>query len=181
MPPTGPRRHLLWLAAPLALLLAACAGAAASTSIEVTDARIPLPAGPNGAAYMTLVNAGDGDARLISAATDVAESAELHESSMQDGTMSMEEVDGVDIPAGGQAVLEPGGLHIMLLGVDQDLAEGDTVELTLTFEGADEQVVSAEVTPLAEGGTGGTSEDPMDSHSEHSMDSHSEMEMGSEG
>lgn len=134
----------------IVLLLAACSGAASGGEISVTDAHVPVPAGANGAAYMTLTNDGDADDMLVSVSTDVAETVGLHETSTQDGSMSMQEVDGIDIPAGGDAVLEPGGLHVMLIGVTQDLAEGDTLDLTLTFDNAGEQTVSAEVVPLGD-------------------------------
>ncbi len=134
----------------LALFLAACGGAASSGEITVTNARVPVPAGANGAAYMTLANSGDGADRLIGASTNVAEAAELHQSSMEDGSMAMQQVDGVEIPGGGEAILEPGGYHVMLTGVTSDLAEGDTVDLTLTFDNAGEQTVSAEVVPIGD-------------------------------
>ncbi|HSJ46939.1 MAG TPA: copper chaperone PCu(A)C [Euzebyales bacterium] len=134
----------------IVLLLAACSGAASGGEISVTDAHVPVPAGANGAAYMTLTNDGDADDTLVRVSTDVAETVGLHETSTQDGSMSMQEVDGIDIPAGGDAVLEPGGLHVMLIGVTQDLAEGDTLDLTLTFDNAGEQTVSAEVVPLGD-------------------------------
>ena len=47
-------------------------------------------------------------------------------------------------------MLEPDGLHMMQIGVTEDLAEGDTVEITLTFDNAGEQTASAEVVPLGD-------------------------------
>lgn len=134
----------------IVLLLGACSAAASGGEISVTDARVPVPAGANGAAYMTLTNDGDADDTLVSVSTDAAETVGLHETSTHDGSMSMREVDGIDIPAGGDAMLEPGGLHVMLIGVTQDLADGDTVDLTLTFDNAGEQTVSAEVVPFGD-------------------------------
>jgi hypothetical protein len=131
-----------------ALVLSACGAAAGSSSIRVSNVRIPEPAGPTGAAYLTITNDGDGDDRLVTIETDVASSAEIHESTLTNGAVSMQPVDSVDVPAGGRAVLEPGGMHVMLIDVNQDLAVGDTVELTLVFAGAGEQAVDAEVVPL---------------------------------
>lgn len=168
MPPTVlcPGRTLLL--ALCAMLVAACGPAAvADTTIEVGDARMPVPPGPNAAVYMTLTNAGDTDARLVAASSDVAESAELHESTEQDGQMSMAPVDGVDIPTGGTATFEPGGLHLMLLGVDDGLVEGDTISLTLQFEGAAEQTVEATVVPIGDS--------PTTMHSETDMSSEEAM------
>jgi copper(I)-binding protein len=127
-------------------VLAACAEG--TPAITVSDARIPAPAGANGAFYLTLANDGDGDDRLVDVATDVAADAQLHQSRMEDGVMSMQPVDGIDLPAGDEAVLEPGGLHVMLVEIDQGLTEGDTVEVTLMFDHADPQRVTAEVVPL---------------------------------
>lgn len=131
----------------LALLLVACTGAADGGAITVSDARVPVPAGANGAAYLTLANDGEVADRLTAAATDAAEAVEIHETSLDDGSMAMRQVDSVEVPAGGTAVLEPGGLHLMLVGVTTDLEDGDTVTLTLTFARAGEQTVDAEVVP----------------------------------
>jgi copper(I)-binding protein len=150
----------------LLLLLAACGAAATGSEIVVSDARVPVPAGANGAGYLTLANDGDADDRLVGASTDIAEAVELHESSMEGGSMSMRQLEGIDVPAGGAAVLEPGGLHLMLVGVTDELTVGDAVELTLEFAEAGEQTVRAEVVPLGD-------VEPMDMGSEP-------MEMGSD-
>jgi len=57
----------------------------------------------------------------------------------------MQPIGGIAIPAGGTVVLEPGGYHIMLEGLVGDLAAGQVVQLTLTFEGAGVLNVPAEV------------------------------------
>ncbi|MBW3604480.1 MAG: copper chaperone PCu(A)C [Actinobacteria bacterium] len=126
------------------------AGAASGSEIAVADARVPVPAGVNAAAYMTLTNDGDTADQLIGARTDIAGAVELHQTATEGGSTSMQQVDAVELPAGSLVVLEPGGLHVMLLGVTQELAEGDTVDLTLIFEGAGERTVSAEVVPLGD-------------------------------
>jgi len=61
------------------------------------------------------------------------------------GMMSMQEVESVAIPAGETVALEPGGYHIMLLGLTEDLVVGDTVEVELSFESGASQRVTAEV------------------------------------
>ena len=151
----------------LAAWLAACGGASAgdAPSIEVSDpwARaMSMMAGEGGgetqpggemggmggfnsAAYMLLRNTGGADDRLLGVRSDVAEAVELHISEMKDGVMSMHPVEGVDLPAGGQAELKPGGLHVMLIGLKQELKPGDKVRLTLVFEKSGEMVVEAEV------------------------------------
>lgn len=65
------------------------------------------------------------------------------------GMMTMTPVDRIDVPAGGSVALEPGGYHIMLLGLTAPLEAGTTVEVTLTFENAGEVAVSADVRDTA--------------------------------
>jgi copper(I)-binding protein len=142
----------LLLAAMLPLLSACGAAAEAGGDITVSDARIPVPAGANGAMYLTLTNGAGADDALIGASTDIAAVVELHESSIVDGTMTMSRLDRIDLPADGRAVLEPGGLHMMLIDVTGDLAEGDEVDVSLTFENAGERSVTATVVPIVDAG-----------------------------
>jgi hypothetical protein len=101
--------------------------------------------GSNSAAYMVLQNMSDTPDALIAANTDVAETVELHTVVMEDNVMMMRPVEQIDIPASGETELRPGGFHVMLLGINQDLAEGETVDLTLTFENAGDISVTAPV------------------------------------
>jgi copper(I)-binding protein len=132
----------------LTLGLAACGQPAveAPAVVEVTDAVCrPTQAGrPVTGCYMTLT-ASRND-RLVSVAFSGAERGEIHEMSMADGMMRMAELpDGLPLPAGEAVQLRPGGEHIMLLGLDQPLAEGERLALTLTFEQAAPQTVEASV------------------------------------
>lgn len=133
-------------------LLAACGGGEATTetaaggiTIEEAWARPPAMAGGNGAAYFLVRNDGDTADRLIAVASPLA-MAEMHESVMaDDGTMEMNPVDGVDIPAGSTVEFKRGGLHIMFMGVAEPPAVGDTVPLTLTFQNAGEITIDVPV------------------------------------
>ncbi len=102
-------------------------------------------AGANSAGYMTLRNTGRTADRLLSVQSDVAAAVELHKSEMKDGMMTMSPVDGIDVPAGGEAQLKSGGLHIMFIGLKQPLKAGDKVQIKLRFQQAGEVVVQAEV------------------------------------
>lgn len=91
--------------------------------------------GINSAVYFVLDNPGDAPLRLVAAETDVAARVELHETTIDaDGVMRMREVQAIEVPPGGSVALEPGGLHVMLLDLRRDLAEGDTFPLTLRFD-----------------------------------------------
>jgi copper(I)-binding protein len=89
------------------------------------------PAPANTAAYLTLRNASDVADALVGVQSPIADTAELHHATMADGVMRMRPVDSVAVPAGGSAVLEPGGYHVMLVGLRSAVGAGDTVALTL--------------------------------------------------
>ena len=136
----------------LAAMLALAPGASAS-GVMITKAYARASATPTaeaGAAYVSLMVHGDAD-RLVAVSSPVAKMAGLHETKQVDGVMKMEHVDGIDIPANGKLVMKPGGYHIMLMGLNQPLKEGDEIELTLTFEKAGEVKVKAKVGGVAAG------------------------------
>jgi copper(I)-binding protein len=61
------------------------------------------------------------------------------------GAMTMQEVEAIELGAGDTVNLEPGGYHIMLLDLVEPLEVGDTFDVTLDFETADDLVVTVEV------------------------------------
>ena len=107
--------------------------------LEIIHPNIPQPASSAMAAagYMGISNAGDEADRLIGVETTVAQSAMLHKTEVNaDGVASMAHVEGIDIPANDTVVLESGGYHIMLMGLTQELIEGQMVPGVLIFEKA---------------------------------------------
>ncbi|RZJ96962.1 MAG: copper chaperone PCu(A)C [Brevundimonas sp.] len=138
--------------APLMLLaLAACGSPAAkpsqATKVEVTDAwcRATPNGAPTGGCFVTLTSIG-GDDRLVRVSTDRAQTAQIHEMSMDGGVMKMAELPGgLPLPDGRPQALAPGGDHIMLVGLNGPLVAGETVSLALTFEHAPEMGVRAQV------------------------------------
>jgi copper(I)-binding protein len=90
--------------------------------------------GATSAAYMIIKNGGRQADRLLEAQTDVASVVETHISEERDGVMVMSRVNGIEVPGQGAAELRPGGLHIMMIDLTQDLNPGDTINLTLIFE-----------------------------------------------
>ena len=91
------------------------------------------PNAPNGAAYFRVENRGGSD-RIVSARTDIAETVELHTHEMEDGMMKMRQVESIEVPAEGEVLLKPHGLHAMLFGLKQPLADGESFDLTVVFE-----------------------------------------------
>lgn len=107
--------------------------------LEITGAftRATLPNAPVAGGFLTIHNSGSEDDRLVSASTPFAKMAQIHEMAMEGDVMKMRELkDGLVIPAGETVVLEPGGKHLMLMGLSGAIAEGATVPVTLTFEKA---------------------------------------------
>jgi copper(I)-binding protein len=107
--------------------------------LEIIHPNIPQPASSAMAAagYMGISNAGDEADRLIGVESTVAQSAMLHKTEVNaDGVASMAHVEGIDIPANDTVVLESGGYHIMLMGLTQELIEGQMVPGVLIFEKA---------------------------------------------
>jgi copper(I)-binding protein len=90
-------------------------------------------------AFGTLSNDGDSDDALVAAACDDAGMVQVHETvDNGDGGGTMRPVDRIVVPAGGSVKLEPGGYHVMLMGLKHELEAGDTVTITLTFESGTE-------------------------------------------
>ena len=114
--------------------VAALAGTAAD-AITVSDPYIPaMPSGqPNGLAYMELTNGSDQDIEVVGAEGTISKVIELHTHIMQDGMMQMKRVEKIDLPAGKTVQLKTGGLHVMLIGLNQDLVPDTKVSLTLVF------------------------------------------------
>ena len=100
-------------------------------------ARATPPNAPVSGGYLTIHNNGEEADRLISAEAIFADRVEIHEMSMDGDVMKMRQLtDGVEIPAGGDVVLAPGGYHIMFIGIDSQFKEGEMRKAKLTFEKA---------------------------------------------
>lgn len=99
-----------------------------------------------GAVFMRLVNDGPEADRLLAGQTDVAAVVEIHETVLEGEVMKMRMLpEGLEIPAGDEVALRPGGYHVMLIGVRDDLEIGQRFELDLQFEGAGTVTVEVEV------------------------------------
>jgi periplasmic copper chaperone A len=102
-------------------------------------------------AFMQITSAQD--ARLVEAKSPVAGVVEVHEMTMEKDVMKMRAIKGLDLPAGKSVELKPGGYHVMLMDLKQQMKEGDVVPVTLVVEGKDKKrstiEVKAPVRPLA--------------------------------
>ncbi len=136
-----------------ALVLAATmAGPAVAQETKAGDLLIRNPvlrsapaAGANTAGYLTIVNGGTKTDRLLSASCACARNVEVHQSHVMNGMAMMMPVAALEIPAGGQVVIGPGGYHLMITGLKAALQDGAAQPLTLKFQRAGAVVVSFQV------------------------------------
>ena len=125
----------------------------AMADVAVKDAwvRGTTPAQKATGAFMEITSTDA--ASLLSASSPVAGVVEIHTMKMEDGVMKMRQIPKLDLPAGKGIKLQPGGNHVMLMDLKQQLKKGDVVPITLKIEGKDKQVqtleIKAEVRDLA--------------------------------
>lgn len=103
-------------------------------SITVADGWARVSSGPNSAIFMHMYNDGKTDDALVSAASNIAETTELHTHIKEGDVYKMRPVPHMLVNAGEKTTLKPGGLHIMLLNIKRPINEGDKVPVTLTFK-----------------------------------------------
>jgi periplasmic copper chaperone A len=131
------------------LFLSACT---AEKGITVHDAWMrPTAQGENGAVYFVLQNNSREQDELIDVSSDLTDSVEMHKSSMLEGTdvMQMDRVTSVTLDAGSEVAFAPGELHVMLVGVKNELRSGDVVEITLHFRNHADIPVNVSVVEFA--------------------------------
>jgi copper(I)-binding protein len=137
---------LIWVTT---LFLSACT---APKGITVREAWMRATAqGENGAVYFVLQNDSREQDELIDVSSNLADSVEMHESSMVMGTdvMEMDQVSSVTLDADSEVVFAPGGLHVMLVGVKNELKVGDVIEITLHFRNHADIPVNVSVAEFA--------------------------------
>lgn len=153
------RRAARAFAAALALLVVAT-GTAGAHDFRVGDLTLDHPwarATPHGAkvagGFVAIANKGAADDRLVSATAEIADTTEIHSMAMNNGVMTMRPLpDGLILPAGGEVALEPGGYHLMFIGLKKMLKQGDSFTGTLTFENAGTVEVTFTVEAIGAGG-----------------------------
>ena len=149
---SGPLKGLLFAGSLL------FAGMAQAADLEVADPWVALaPPGAHAtAAFMELKNPGDTAIDVVSADAEGFHAVELHLSVNEGGMHRMIEQEKITVPAGESVHLAPGGYHVMLIGPERSLAEGELVEIDLGLADGGQVTVAAPVTPRqkAMGGQG---------------------------
>jgi copper(I)-binding protein len=125
------------------LFAAAALPVLAETTVSEPWVRATVPQQKATGAYMELKS--DADARLVSVSSPAAGVAEVHEMAVVDDLMTMRRLASLELPAGRAVELKPGGYHVMLIGLKQQVKEGEQVPLTLVIERRDGQRETVEV------------------------------------
>ena len=123
---------------------ASSAGGSDAPVLTVTDAWVKASQGPMTGAFGVIANPGTADVTITGASVPNVGMVELHETVMVDGQMQMQpKQGGFVVPAGGSLTLEPGGNHIMLLGMTAPINPGASVPITLSLSTGGTVVVEA--------------------------------------
>ncbi|MBI5899245.1 MAG: copper chaperone PCu(A)C [Rhodocyclales bacterium] len=128
-----------------AILVAASLPLSAYAQVTVKDPWVRATVSQQKAtgAFMQLTSAQD--TRLVEVKSPVAGVVEVHEMSMEKDVMKMRAIPGLDLPAGKTVELKPGGYHVMLMDLKQQMKDGDTVPLTLVVESKDKKRSTVEI------------------------------------
>lgn len=141
--PFSARKGFAWTTAACSLL--SLTAFADGLSIE-TPWALSLPAvSKNGAVYLIIRNHASETDDLIGGDTPMAQRVELHRHILQDGKVMMHRVEAVGIPGNGSVSFEPGGYHLMLMGLRHSLDAGYRFPLTLRFRRSAELSVQVQV------------------------------------
>jgi len=111
----------------------ACSGNATNAHLSLNNGWVRgMPPGTNmTAAYGRFVNSDAKTIEIASFESDSFASVGLHQTTIEDGTSRMQELKNWSIDPGAAVVLEPGGLHLMLMQPTREIVVGSTVELSL--------------------------------------------------
>jgi copper(I)-binding protein len=161
------RRSLLasaLLAAASLSAMALAAGAADSISVVDPYVRQAPPGAPATGAFMVIKNSGSKEIKVVKADNPASKITELHTHLNEGGMMRMRPVKDIPVPAGGEAVLKPGGLHVMLIDLKTPLKDGDTVPITLSFDDGSSKKIDVPVKNPMGGSMPMKADMPMHNH-----------------
>ncbi len=138
----------LALMASLALTAsAASAGPQKASEIQISEAwSRPAAAGGNGAGFFTITNASQKSDTLVSVTSTAANKVEMHQTSMANGVMSMQQIqNGIPLPPGSSVTFAPGGKHLMVMGLKVALRSGSKLPLTFKLKSGQQLTLQAQV------------------------------------
>lgn len=143
-----------WTLGLLALCLLATGAMAGNAQVQVRDAwtrAVPAVA-PVAGGFLTVVNTGNSEDRLLRVESDIAQRVEIHQMRNDGGVMRMRALpEGVAVPARGRLELKPGGYHLMLIKPRRALVEGGHFDATLVFQRAGRVPARFEVRAMGAG------------------------------
>jgi periplasmic copper chaperone A len=143
-------KQLSLLAASLLFSAGVLAAAADDVSVQDPYVRLAPPNAPATGAFMVIKNNGDKDVKVTKADNPASRVTELHTHLNDNGVMKMRPVPAIEIKSKGEAVLKPGGLHVMMIDLKAPMKEGDVVPITLSFDDGSSKKVDAKVVkPMA--------------------------------
>ena len=128
-----------------AALIAATSAASALAQVTIKDAWIRATVAQQTATGAFMQITALADSKLVEARSPAAGIVEIHEMKMENNVMKMRAVTALDLPAGKAVELKPGGYHVMLMDLKGQVKEGDSVPLTLVFEGKDKKRETVEL------------------------------------
>ena len=123
----------------------------AEVEVHQPYARAVPPGQPNSAAFMMLKNSATDEVALTSASSSVAKAVELHTHTHADGVMKMRKVENIPVAGKKMVELKPGGYHVMLIGLNQNMVKGETIDLQLNFSDGSSQQLDVEVKDVMSG------------------------------
>jgi copper(I)-binding protein len=129
------------------VLLSLAASAHAEVVVKDAWIRATVPQQKVGGVFLQIESSSD--AKLIEAHSDAAASAELHEMKLDNNIMRMRAIEQLALPAGKPVDLKPGGYHLMLMGLKNQVKVGDVIPLTLVIENKDKKRQTVQVKVIA--------------------------------
>jgi len=115
--------------------------------VQITNAWVrPAAKNRNTGIFFNVVNNSDKKVTIYEAKSDLAEKTQIHETfKKSNNMMGMRELEYIVVEPGKTFQFKPMSHHVMLINLNKDLAEGDSVEFTLVYDDNKEMNVKAKV------------------------------------
>jgi len=153
----------------LGLLMIMPLQAVAEIVVEDAWVRLPPPVADTAAGYMTIHNYADQDVEITNVTTAIATNPEFHAMEMHNGMMHMQKMEKVVVPAHGGISFDPGGNHLMLVGLTRTIKTGEHLMITLETSDGQSIMVHAEVRDMRSNNKHDDQDSDDDSHGHHGM------------